>query len=457
MAGTLTGIGGRQQIWNLGNNMIDTSNLVQLELQTLEMKKTPYNDQKQMLTNEKNVYASMKKEFDSFTQLFKDLSAFKGEEKKTTISKEGFIIAQPDASAISGTYNITVQKIAERHQITTTPINSSNSGDQYKKIELDAKIETDDTFKINGKDVNVTKDMTYKEFINKINNGNYGVSVYSLGGQLFFTSTTAGEEGTIKLVDGKNNFLEGIGLVNSSVNTDGTNIVANEITKATNAEYTINGIRETSKSNKIDKIPGLTINLEKETTEPIKLTVGDSDIKASIDLIKKMKDEYNKAVSKLDLFAGKNGVMQGSNIAFSIDNAMTSIFKYSQEDKYVYSFGIQIDKSGKMSIDEEKLASAFKENPENAKQFFFGLNGLGHNMEKKLEGIFGDEGVIGKRSKSIEEQVRDLERKIEDIDNINKEKQQAIIDKYAKLEKTLAALDSQLKTIKAMTKQKSDD
>ncbi|AIE78928.1 Flagellar hook-associated protein FliD [Bacillus cereus] len=39
----------------------------------------------------------------------------------------------------------------------------------------------------------------------------------------------------------------------------------------------------------------------------------------------------------------------------------------------------------------------------------------------------------------------------------NKEKQQAIIDKYAKLEKTLAALDSQLKTIKAMTKQKSDD
>ncbi|MGQ0514256.1 flagellar cap protein FliD N-terminal domain-containing protein, partial [Bacillus sp. D-CC] len=108
------------------------------------------NDQKQMLTNEKNVYASMKKEFDSFTQLFKDLSAFKGEEKKTTISKEGFIIAQADASAISGTYNITVQKIAERHQITTTPINSSNSGDQYKKIELDAKIETDDTFKING-------------------------------------------------------------------------------------------------------------------------------------------------------------------------------------------------------------------------------------------------------------------------------------------------------------------
>ena len=47
MAGTLTGIGGRQQIWNLGNNMIDTSNFVELEMQALDMRKTPY-------TNEKN-------------------------------------------------------------------------------------------------------------------------------------------------------------------------------------------------------------------------------------------------------------------------------------------------------------------------------------------------------------------------------------------------------------------
>ncbi|MGQ0515847.1 hypothetical protein ACT453_31030, partial [Bacillus sp. D-CC] len=90
--------------------------------------------------------------------------------------------------------------------------------------------------------------------------------------KLFLPSTNFIVPSSPAVVEVKNNFLEGIGLVNSSVNTDGTNIVANEITKATNAEYTINGIRETSKSNKIDKIPGLTINLEKETTEPIKLT-----------------------------------------------------------------------------------------------------------------------------------------------------------------------------------------
>lgn len=39
MGTAVSNLGGRQQIWNLGNNIIDTSNLVNLELQALEMKK----------------------------------------------------------------------------------------------------------------------------------------------------------------------------------------------------------------------------------------------------------------------------------------------------------------------------------------------------------------------------------------------------------------------------------
>ena len=106
-----------------------------------------------------------------------------------------------------------------------------------------------------------------------------------------------------------------------------------------------------------------------------------------------------------------------------------------------------------MTLDEEKLKTAFKENPESTKQFFFGLNGLGHDTEKKLDGIFGDEGIIGKRSKSIEKQVTDLERKFKILIQLIR-KNKTIIDKYAKLESQLALLDSQLKTIQAMTKQK---
>ena len=49
---------------------------------------------------------------------------------------------------------------------------------------------------------------------------------------------------------------------------------------------------------------------------------------------------------------------------------------------------------------------------------------------KNLDGVFGDEGVIGKRSKSIDEQIRKIDRKIKDIDELNKQRQEAIVDKY---------------------------
>lgn len=44
-------------------------------------------------------------------QIFKDLYTFKGNEKKTALSKEGFVTAQADASAIAGTYTVTIEKL----------------------------------------------------------------------------------------------------------------------------------------------------------------------------------------------------------------------------------------------------------------------------------------------------------------------------------------------------------
>lgn len=122
MAGTISDYGGRQQIWNLGNNMIDTSKLVDLELQALEMKKSPYTTQRQTLTNEKNVYASMKKNLEVLYKYLKIYMHLKVMKKKTTLSKDGFMTAQADAAAIPGTYTITVERVAERHQITTAPL-----------------------------------------------------------------------------------------------------------------------------------------------------------------------------------------------------------------------------------------------------------------------------------------------------------------------------------------------
>ncbi|MGW5952328.1 flagellar hook-associated protein 2 [Bacillus mycoides] len=459
MAGTLTGIGGRQQIWNLGNNMIDTSNFVELEMQALDMRKTPYTTEKQQLTQDKQVYASLKTQFTPFTQVFKDLAAYKGNEKKVTTTQDGYINVKADGGAIAGTFNMTITQLAQRHQIASNKI-----------ADINAKLPKDETLKLGGKELKVTTDMTYKDLINKINDGDYGVSAYTLGDKIFMSSKKEGTDGEIDFSGNTSTLFQDIGLVKA----DGTAV--NTINEAQNAKYSINGIGAESFTNTIEALPGVKIELLKvteskvegtpdagTTTDPkakgveLKFTVSDSNVTDAANIIKKMVAEYNKAVSTVDLFAGKDGVFQGQVIMQSVRQAVNNVVTFSQDDNYLFSFGIQLKQDGMMEVNEEKLTQALKEKPDAAKQFFFGSNGLGKMMEEPLERIFGDKGVVGERVKNIDSRVSDLDKKIRDIEKQNLQKQDEIVKKYQKLESTLAALDSQLKTIKAMTKQKSDD
>ncbi|HDR4603606.1 MULTISPECIES: flagellar hook-associated protein 2 [Bacillus] len=458
MAGTLTGIGGRQQIWNLGNNMIDTSNFVELEMQALEMRKTPYANEKNQLSQDKLLYTSLKSEFSSFTQTFKNLAAFKGNEKKVTTSQDGYINVKADGGAIAGTFNMTITQLAQRHQIAS------------KEIDVDAKLNRDETLKLGGKELKVTSDMTYKDLINKINDGDYGVSAYTLGNKIFMTSKKEGEDGVINFKDNTSTLFQDIGLASK----DG--VAVNVINEAQNAEYTINGIKGKSSTNTVEALPGVKIELLKvtepkvegtpdagTTTEPkakgidLKFTVSDSNVTDAANVIKKMVADYNKAISTVDIFAGKGGAFQGQAIMQSVRQAMNNVVTFSQDGNYLFSFGIQLKQDGTMEVNDEALTKALKEKPDAAKQFFFSSNGLGKMMEEPLDKLFGDKGVVGERVKSIDSRVSDLDKKIKDIETQNLQKQDEIVKKYQKLESTLAALDSQLKTIKAMTKQKSDD
>ncbi|OUC00258.1 flagellar filament capping protein FliD [Bacillus thuringiensis serovar medellin] len=460
MAGTtMTGIGGRQQIWNLGNNMIDTSNFVELEMNALDMRKTPYTKEKNDLTNDKLLYTSLKSEFSSFTQTFKNLAAFKGNEKKVTTSQDGYINVKADGGAIAGTFNMTITQLAQRHQIASNEIK-----------DINAKLPKDETLKLGGKELKVTTDMTYKDLINKINDGDYGVSAYTLGNKIFMTSKKEGTDGQIKFEANTSTLFQDMGLAKA----DGTAL--NTINEAQNAMYTINGIKGEGSTNTIEALPGVKIELLKvtepkvegapdadTTTDPkakgidLKFTVNDSNVTDASNVIKKMVADYNKAVSTVDIFAGKGGAFQGQAIMQSVRQAMNNVVTFSQGGNYLFTFGIQLKQDGTMEVNDEKLTQALKEKPDAAKQFFFSSNGLGKMMEEPLDKLFGDKGVVGERVKNIDSRVSDLDKKIKDIETQNLQKQDEIVKKYQKLESTLAALDSQLKTIKAMTKQKSDD
>lgn len=77
---------------------------------------------------------------------------------------------------------MTITQLAQRHQIASN-----------KVTDINAKLPKNETIKIGDKELKVTTDMTYKDLINKINDGDYGVSAYTLGDKIFMTSKKKGQ------------------------------------------------------------------------------------------------------------------------------------------------------------------------------------------------------------------------------------------------------------------------
>lgn len=123
--------------------------------------------------------------------------------KKFTTTQDGYINVIADGGAISGTFNMTIKQLAQRHQI------ASND------IKIDEKLPTEETLEINGKPLKVTTDMTYKDLINKINDGDYGVSAYTLGGKVFMSAKKEGMGGEIKFTSEKSDLFQKNGLIYS--------------------------------------------------------------------------------------------------------------------------------------------------------------------------------------------------------------------------------------------------
>ncbi|MGQ7102112.1 hypothetical protein ACUOAQ_32245 [Escherichia sp. SP-MK] len=127
---------------------------------------------------------------------------------------------------------------------------------------------------------------TYKDLINKINDGDYGVSAYTLGGKVFMSAKNEGMGGEIKFTSEKSDLFQKMGL--STVDGKAVNV----INEAQDAIYSINGIEGKSASNTIETLPGVKVELLKVTESKVtdggtgtdtkgidlKFTVSDSNV-----------------------------------------------------------------------------------------------------------------------------------------------------------------------------------
>ncbi|MEB8736451.1 MULTISPECIES: flagellar hook-associated protein 2 [Bacillus cereus group] len=452
MLGTkFTSFMGRPRVWNTSNNVMGASKMGSTNKSEFEIKNKAYTNEKDELLKDKQVYMNLKSEFKSFSQTLNEMATFKGEEKKVTTSQDGHIKVKANRDAIEGTFHMTVTQLAEHHQIVSNAIN------------LGEKLNVNDVLQIGDKELQITSDMTYKDLIQLINNGDYGVNAYTQGDKVFMHAKKVGESNKIELKDGTSDLFKKMfytpvktSQIDLSDNT-AQNFVLNTINPAKDAKYILNGIEGTSNSNTLKPLPGVEIELLKETTEnssgkrkELKFTVSNSGVSDATKLIKKMIADYNNIASSYEEFARPMGSLQGNAIMADIYREMNNVVRFSQGGNYLSTFGIQLTDDGTMKVNETKLTKVLEEHSGAAKQFFFSPEGLGKVMGKSFEEIFGDNSIISDRIKNINSRVNDLENKISYVDFYNKEKQDGNVDKYQRLKGASLLLNNQISMMRSM-------
>jgi len=346
----------------------------------------------------------------ALNQLYSDVSDLTAKAKKLTLddynsvfndrtassSNAGVLTAtainafSANSGATEATYDISVAQIAQAQE---------NKGLALDKDTSSVVDVGTDTFNVNieGQDhelsVTVAEGDTNEEALQKIafsiNESNIGVSAKVIDGS---------EEGTRKLTLTSNNTGAGNSFTISDIS--GTAIAktgaANVSSTARNAEYSVNGIGNTSTSNTIYLDEGMvTANLKGEGESILKISPDEDNVKNAItDLV----SELNSFIDNL-----------GKNSNYIKDEVLSSVNSFIKDNKTgLESIGITQGENGNLEIDDDQLSEAADQDKDNIKNLFGGLDGLAVQVNSYASGISTDSPLnYAKEAENISKEFAD--------------------------------------------------
>ncbi|HUV49470.1 MAG TPA: flagellar filament capping protein FliD [Anaerolineae bacterium] len=346
----------------------------------------------------------------ALNQIYSDVSDLTAKAKKLTLddynsvfndrtassSNAGVLTAtainafSANSGATEATYDISVAQIAQAQE---------NKGLALDKDTSSVVDVGTDTFNVNieGQDhelsVTVAEGDTNEEALQKIafsiNESNIGVSAKVIDGS---------EEGTRKLTLTSNNTGAGNSFTISDIS--GTAIAktgaANVSSTARNAEYSVNGIGNTSTSNTIYLDEGMvTANLKGEGESILKISPDEDNVKNAItDLV----SELNSFIDNL-----------GKNSNYIKDEVLSSVNSFIKDNKTgLESIGITQGENGNLEIDDDQLSEAADQDKDNIKNLFGGLDGLAVQVNSYASGISTDSPLnYAKEAENISKEFAD--------------------------------------------------
>ncbi|CAM3722911.1 flagellar filament capping protein FliD [Parendozoicomonas haliclonae] len=400
---------------------------------------------------------------------------------KSTLSKDGedFFDLSLDEDAKANSYQIAVQQLASKDKWQMMKAESSKES-VFNPAEGEAQTQ-DITIKVGtGEDakaltITMEKGDSLEDVMKKINDHeeNPGVDASiitgSNGASLTLTSKETGTDSKIT--------IEGL--------TTEQQADAKNINKATNAEFTVDGLTVVSQSNKVeDAIPGLTLTLKKvtEENEPVSVDLSiDTDkmeksVESFVDSYNKLKDVINSLSKSEAAAAGEDYVrapLAGdsliSNLNSQLRSAMSEVIEGSSF-KTLASIGIVTKQNGDLEVDNKLLDKALKDNPTEVVDLFIGKDAALDKMKNSLEIYIGTQdseddeeddstdegykpkidGLIKERLEGLEEDQKDIETEWEVINKRADDLYQRYFNEFNAMDLAVQQMNSSMSTLMGM-------
>nr|MDQ3331070.1 flagellar filament capping protein FliD [Planctomycetota bacterium] len=215
------------------------------------------------------------------------------------------------------------------------------------------------------------------------------------------------------------------------------------------------GVLLASETNSFKNVPGgLDIDLLQAGTGPIEVTVG-RDLAAVKNAVKQFVTTYNQyydtagELTKFDPATNQRGILQGdgtvSRVRTRLDGLLSGRYGTDSSLSSLADLGVTFGPTGKLVLDEEKLAQVLNEKPDAAKGFFSDrTKGFGVKSKAVLDSLTDPfTGSFKLQDDALTDSITRIEQRVDQLDAILLSRRDRLIRQFAKMEEVLNGLQSQ--------------
>jgi flagellar hook-associated protein 2 len=215
------------------------------------------------------------------------------------------------------------------------------------------------------------------------------------------------------------------------------------------------GVLLASSTNRFSNVPGgIDVDVLKAGTGPVDVAI-DRDPSAVQNGIKQFVAAYNQyfdtnaELTKFDPATNQRGILQGdgtvARVRTRLDSLLSGRYGTDSAVSSLTDLGVTFGPTGKLVLDEEKLAEVLADQPDAAKAFFTDrTKGFGVKAKATLDSLTDPfTGSFKLQDNALTDSITRIENRVIQLDELLSARRDRLIRQFARMEEALNGLQSQ--------------